>query len=51
MGIQLLHGSLSSAARAPIASALNAVPTSDALEQVQTAAYLIATSQQFQVER
>ena len=47
---QLLHGSLSSAARAVIASALSAIPSNAAAEQVQTAAYLMATSQQFQVE-
>ena len=48
---QLMHGSLSSAAHNVIVPAINMIPTSDALGRVKTAAYLIATSQQFQVER
>jgi len=51
LSTQLMHGSLSSAAQDIIVSAINVIPTSDALGQVTAAAYLITTSQQFQVER
>jgi uncharacterized protein (DUF1800 family) len=51
LSTQLMHGSLSSAAQGIIVSAVNLIPASDALGQVQAAAYLITTSQQFQVER
>src|SRR5262249_33249619 len=46
----LMHGSLSSDARGLIVSAANAAPTSDPLGQVKAAAYLLATSPQYQVE-
>jgi uncharacterized protein (DUF1800 family) len=45
----LMHGSLSKAAQDIIVSALSGIP--DALGQAQTAAYLITSSEQFQVER
>lgn len=48
---QLVHGSLSSAAHEAIVTALNVLPADDGLERARVAAYLIATSQQFQVER
>jgi uncharacterized protein (DUF1800 family) len=51
LNTQLMHGSLSSAAQGIIVSAINVIPASDALGQVKAAAYLITTSQQFQVER
>ena len=47
---RLLHGSLSSPAHALIVTAVNAAPSSDPLGQVKAAAYLIASSAQFQVE-
>ena len=48
---QLLHGSLSSAARDAIVTAVNAVAPGDGLGRAKAAAYLLATSAQFQVER
>ncbi len=51
LNTQLMHGSLSMAAQDIIARAIKVIPTSDAQGQAQAAAYLIATSQQFQVER
>jgi uncharacterized protein (DUF1800 family) len=50
LNTQLMHGSLSSDARSLIVTAVNAAPTSDPLGQVKAAAYLLATSSQFQVE-
>jgi uncharacterized protein (DUF1800 family) len=47
---QLMHGTLSRAAHNIIVSAINVMPASDALGRANAAAYLIATSQQFQVE-
>jgi uncharacterized protein (DUF1800 family) len=46
----LLHGSLSSQAQALIVNAVSAAATDDPLAQVKTAAYLVGTSPQFQVE-
>jgi len=46
----LMHGSLSSAAHGVIVTAIENASTSDTLAPVQTAAYLIAGSQQFQIE-
>jgi len=45
----LLHGAMSTATRAAILPAINAVP--DPLTRARTAFYLVATSSQFQVER
>jgi uncharacterized protein (DUF1800 family) len=46
----LMHGSLSSAAHAAMLTGVEAAPTTDPLGQVKAAAYLLATSPQFQVE-
>lgn len=54
LSARLMHGSLSAAARQTVASAVGAVPGSDAaaaLARAQMATYLVATSPQFQVER
>jgi uncharacterized protein (DUF1800 family) len=48
---RLMHGSLSTAAHDIIVPAIDIIPASDAQERVKTAAYLITSSQQFQVER
>jgi uncharacterized protein (DUF1800 family) len=50
----LLHGTMTTAVRTSILSAVNAIPTSDAnfaRKRVQAAAYLIATSPQYDVQR
>ena len=47
----LLHRSMSPAMRDAIVTAVNAVPSSNALLRARTAAYLVATSPQYQVER
>jgi uncharacterized protein (DUF1800 family) len=46
----LMHGSLSSPAQSLIATAVNAASTSDPLAPLKTAAYLITSSSQYQVE-
>jgi uncharacterized protein (DUF1800 family) len=51
LSTQLLHGSLSGAAHAAVTTALAALPASDALGRARAAAYLVASSPQFQVER
>jgi hypothetical protein len=48
---RLLHGSMSSAMRSSILTAVNAVPASDSLRRVRTAVYLVLTSSQYQVQR
>jgi hypothetical protein len=48
---QLMAGRMSPAMKAAIVSAVNAVPASDALGRARTAAYLVITSPQYQVER
>jgi hypothetical protein len=50
----LMHGTLSAEARASITTAINSIPTTDvnfARKRVQAAAYLVATSHQYQVQR
>jgi uncharacterized protein (DUF1800 family) len=47
----LLHGSMSADMRASIEQAVAAVAPSNSLKRVRTAAYLILTSPQYQVER
>lgn len=50
----LMHNTLSTAARTSITTAINSIPTTDAnfaRKRVQAAAYLIATSHQYQVQR
>jgi uncharacterized protein (DUF1800 family) len=51
LSAQLMHSSLSSAAHTAIVTAVNAVPATDGLGRARMAAYLVATSPQFQVER
>ena len=51
LSARLMHGSLSSAAHAAIVTAVNAVPATSGLDRARMAAYLVATSPQFQVER
>jgi len=50
----LMHGTLSTSARASITTAVNSIPTTDAnfaRKRVQAAVYLVATSPQYQVQR
>ena len=50
----LMHNTLSAGARAAITTALNSIPSTDAnfaRKRVQAAAYLVATSHQYQVQR
>src|SRR2546425_948934 len=53
MNLQLLHGTMlqSPAMRAAILTAVSAVPSSDPLDRAKTAAYLIVSSSQYQVQR
>ena len=50
----LLHGTMSSRMRASVAAAVKAIPTSDAAfarKRAQAAAYLVATSSQYDIQR
>ena len=47
----LLHGTMSSAMRAGLATAINTVPAADPLTRAKTAYYLVVTSSEYQVER
>jgi uncharacterized protein (DUF1800 family) len=47
----LLHGTLSSSARAAITTAVNAVPSSNPLQRARTAIYLVVSSSQYNVQR
>jgi uncharacterized protein (DUF1800 family) len=53
LNVLLLHGTMSASARASILAAVNAVPTgsSQNLNRVKAAIYVIASSSQYQVER
>jgi len=51
LNAQLMHGSLSDAARAAIATALGALASDDALGRARAATYLLASSPQYQLER
>jgi uncharacterized protein (DUF1800 family) len=53
MDLQLLHGTMSEfpGMRAAILTAVSAVPASDPTTRVETAAYLITSSPQYQVQR
>jgi uncharacterized protein (DUF1800 family) len=51
LSLQLMHGSLSSAAHNTIATALGALAAADTLGQARAATYLVASSFQYQVER
>jgi len=48
---QLLHGTMSAPMQAAILNAVNAVPSNNPLGRAQTAAYLIMSSSQYQVQR
>ncbi len=48
---QLLHGTMSTPMRTAILNAVNAVPPGNPLAEAQTAAYLIMSSSQYQVQR
>jgi uncharacterized protein (DUF1800 family) len=48
---QLLHGTMSAPMQSAILAAVNAVPSSNPLMRAQTAAYLIMSSSQYQVQR
>lgn len=48
---RMMHGTLSKIASATIAQAVNAVAATDTLNRVRMAVYLLASSQQYQVER
>jgi uncharacterized protein (DUF1800 family) len=50
----LLHGTMTAAMKAQLLGALNSIPATDTgyqLKRARTAAYLVATSQQYQVQR
>jgi uncharacterized protein (DUF1800 family) len=47
----LMHGTMSEAMKSAIVTAVNAIPASDSLSRARTAAYLAATSSQYQVQR
>jgi uncharacterized protein (DUF1800 family) len=47
----LMHGSMSTAMRDSVLTAVAAVPASNLLKRARTAVYLVATSSQYQVER
>jgi hypothetical protein len=51
MNLQLLHGTMSAQMKTQILSAVSSVPSSDAMGRAQTAAYLIVSSSQYQVQR
>jgi len=51
MNLQLLHGTMSLAMRSAILTAVSAVPGGDPLGRVRTAAHLIVSSSQYQVQR
>ena len=47
----LLHGTMSPQMKSAIIAAVNVIPASDTLSRARTAAYLVATSSQYQVQR
>src|SRR2546428_5547068 len=51
LNLQLLHGTMSAPMRAAVLSAVSAVPSSDPMGRAQTAAYLVVSSSQYQVQR
>ncbi len=51
MNLQLLHGTMSAQMRTAILTAVSALPNSDPMGRAQTAAYLITSSSQYQVQR
>ena len=51
MNLQLLHGTMIPTMRAAILTAVSAVPNSDPLGRARTAAHLIVSSSQYQIQR
>ena len=51
LNLILMHTTLSPQARQAILTAVNAYPATDTLGRVRQAAYLVATSPQYQVEQ
>ncbi len=51
MDLQLLHGTMIGTMRTAILSAVSAVPNSDPVGRARTAAYLIVSSSQYQIQR
>lgn len=51
MNLQLLHGTMIPAMRAAILTAVSAVPSGDPLGRARTAAHLIVSSSQYQIQR
>ncbi|MBL8182998.1 MAG: DUF1800 domain-containing protein [Blastocatellia bacterium] len=51
LNMQFLHGTMSPAHRSIIQAAVQAVPASNPTQRVKTAAYLLAASSQYQVQR
>ncbi len=47
----LMHGTMSQPMRQAVVNAVNAVPTTDSLDRVRAAAYVVGTSAQYQVEQ
>ncbi len=47
----LMHGTMSSGMRQAVLDAVNAVPSTDAIDRVRAAAYVVGTSAQYQVEQ
>jgi hypothetical protein len=46
-----MHGTMSAGMRQAVMNAVNAIPTSDAIDRVRAAAYVVGTSAQYQVEQ
>jgi uncharacterized protein (DUF1800 family) len=51
MNLQLLHGTMSAQMRTAVLSAVSALPNSDPMDRARTAAYLIVSSSQYQIQR
>lgn len=51
LGDLLMHGAMSGDTRLAITNAVAAVPASNTLKRARTAAYLMVTSSQYQVQR
>jgi hypothetical protein len=51
MNLQLLHGTMSPAMRMAILTAVSAVSSGDPLGRARTAAHLIVSSSQYQIQR
>jgi uncharacterized protein (DUF1800 family) len=47
----LMHGTMSAGMRQAVVNAVNAVPSSDPIDRVRAAAYVVGTSAQYQVEQ